>query len=62
MRKTHTVRPGETLFSIAKAYYGNEKFAVYIYQHNDALIYDPNRIYSGQILTIPHLPGIRFLA
>jgi nucleoid-associated protein YgaU len=58
--KTHRVRPGETLADIAKAYYGDADLDVYIFRHNDANIYDPNVIYTGQEIIIPHLPLLRW--
>lgn len=59
--KTHTVRPGETLESIAKAYYNDESLDVYIYKHNTQVIRDINQIYPGQIIVIPHLPLLRWV-
>lgn len=58
--KTHTVRPGETLEGIAKAYYGKSDLASYIFRHNDANIHDPNVIYTGQVIVIPHLPVLKW--
>jgi nucleoid-associated protein YgaU len=59
--KKHTVRPGETLDSIAKAYYGDGDLDTYIFQHNSTIIKDINRIYPGQVITIPHLPLLRWV-
>lgn len=58
--KTHTVRPGETLDSIAHAYYGNGDMDVYIFQHNQTVIRDINRVYPGQVIVIPHVPALRW--
>lgn len=60
MIREHTVRPGETLYSIAEAYYGSGEYAAFIFRHNDTVIQDPNRIYPAQVITIPHLPGMVF--
>lgn len=54
--KTHTVRPGETLDSIAEAYYGDGDLDTYIFRHNSTTIADINRIYPGQVIVIPHVP------
>ncbi len=47
----HTVRPGETLFCIGRAY-GVDPYA--IATQNGIL--NPNRIYTGQVLAIPNVP------
>lgn len=60
MLKTHTVRPGETLPAIALCYYGTEDAWSYIYQHNRHNIADPNHLYIGQAIVIPHIPGNPF--
>lgn len=59
--KTHTVRPGETLDSIARAYYGDGDLDVYIFQHNQTVIRDINRVYPGQVIAIPHVPFLKWL-
>ena len=50
----HRVQWGETLATLAKLYYDDQNLAVYIYQHNRQLIDNPNVIYPGQLLHIPH--------
>lgn len=52
----HRVRGAETLGSIAKHYYRNARKYPVIFQANATMITNPNRIYEGQILLIPHLP------
>jgi len=59
--KTHTVRPGETLDSIARAYYGDGEMDTFIFQHNQTLIKDINRVYPGQVIVIPHVPFLKWL-
>ena len=58
MMKQHVVRPGETLASIAKTYYGTESAAMYIWKHNRHEIPNPNDIPIGFPLVIPHAPGL----
>lgn len=57
--RMHRVEPGETLASLAKYYYGDgcTKYALVIWQHNRDIVADPNQIYPGQELAIPHLAG-----
>jgi len=51
--KTHTVVSGDTLWGIARKYYGNGSLYTRIYAANSGIISNPNLIYTGQILTIP---------
>ena len=48
-----TVRPGDTLSSIAKRAYGNAMKYGKIFEANPELISNPNRIYPGQKLRVP---------
>jgi len=50
--KTHTVVKGDTLWGLAKQYYGNGAQYTKIASAN-AGIKNPNLIYPGQVLTIP---------
>lgn len=50
--KTHTVRSGDTLWAIAKKYYGNGGQYTKIASANPD-IKNPNLIYPGQVLSIP---------
>ena len=52
--RTYTVQPGDTLWSLAQRFYGNGYMWPDIYYANEAHIHDPNEIYVGQELTIPH--------
>lgn len=52
----HRVKYNETLASISDHYYGSPDFAMVIYQHNRHFIADPNAIYPGQRIAIPHIP------
>lgn len=51
--KTHTVVKGDTLWNIAKKYYGNGSKYTIIADANGEKIKNPNLIYVGQVLTIP---------
>lgn len=50
--KTHAVQSGDTLWGIAKKYYGNGSQYTKIAAANPG-IKNPNLIYPGQVLTIP---------
>lgn len=50
--KTHTVQKGDTLWAIAKRYYGNGSQYPKIASANPS-IKNPNLIYPGQVLSIP---------
>ncbi|MEG0687167.1 MAG: LysM peptidoglycan-binding domain-containing protein [Hungatella sp.] len=50
--KTHTVGKGDTLWGLAKKYYGNGAMYPKIVAANPS-IRNPNLIYDGQVLTIP---------
>lgn len=51
--KTYTVKKGDTLWGIAKKYYGNGAKYPTIYNANKGKIKNPNIIYVGQVFTIP---------
>jgi LysM repeat protein len=51
--RTYTVRPGDTLSSIAKRFYGNAADWAFLYHVNSSVIHNPNNIYVGEKLTIP---------
>lgn len=53
--KMHTVVSGDTLSKIAKAHYGNANKYMVIFEANQPLLEDPNKIYPGQVLRIPPL-------
>jgi len=51
--KTHKVVKGDTLWAIAKKFYGNGSQYPKIFNANKDKIKNPNLIYPGQVLTIP---------
>ncbi|MDR1879705.1 MAG: HU family DNA-binding protein, partial [Tannerellaceae bacterium] len=50
---TVKVQRGDGLYSLAREYYGNKDFWVYIYQYNKHLLEDPNTLPTGINLQIP---------
>lgn len=53
--ESYTVKSGDTLWAIAKYYYGDgSKYSV-IYEANSGTVANANLIYPGQVLTIPTL-------
>ena len=51
--KKYTVKKGDTLWAIAKKYYGNGAKYTKIVNANKSLIKNPNLIYVGWVLIIP---------
>lgn len=52
--KTYTVKKGDCLWNIAKSLYGSGADYTKIYEANKGTVgSNPNRIYPGQVLTIP---------
>ena len=52
-QKTYTVKSGDTLWGIAKRFYGSGAKYTTIYNANKGKIKNPNLIYPGQVLKIP---------
>lgn len=55
--RRYTVRPGDTLSSIALRFYGSRSRWPAIFQANKAVIKNPDAIFPGEVLTIPDKPG-----
>ena len=53
--QSYTVQKGDTLWNIAKKFYGDGSNYVAIYEANKDKIKNPNLIYEGQVLTIPNV-------
>ena len=51
----YTVKSGDTLSKNAKAQYGNAMKYMEIFEANQPMLSDPNKIYPGQVLRIPPL-------
>lgn len=51
----HTVVSGDTLSKIAKKFYGNAMKYPVIFDANKPMLTDPDKIYPGQVLRIPHI-------
>jgi LysM repeat protein len=54
--RTYVVQPGDTLSSISQRIYGTPADALWIYKINMSKIRNPNLIYPGQVLSVPHDP------
>ncbi len=53
--KFHTVERGDTLSKIAKEHYGDAMKYPVIFEANKPMLKDPDKIYPGQVLRVPHL-------
>jgi nucleoid-associated protein YgaU len=51
--RQYVVKRGDTLSAIAKSSYGDARAYQKIFQANEPLLKDPNRIYPGQVLRLP---------
>ena len=54
--RTYTVRPGDTLSSIAQRFYGKSADWTWLYHVNAAKVSNPNSIYVGERLQVPYNP------
>jgi len=54
--RTYTVRGGDTLASIAERFYGNPEDWRWLFHVNRSKISNPNLIFVGEVLRIPHDP------
>lgn len=51
----YEVKKGDTLSKIAKAHYGDMMQYPVIFEANKPMLQDPDLIYPGQVLRIPHI-------
>jgi nucleoid-associated protein YgaU len=54
--RCHTVREGDTLFNLAKYYYGDREKSDFLYQANRSQLSSPDALAPGTVLVIPDLP------
>jgi nucleoid-associated protein YgaU len=54
--RVHTVRDGETLFGLARRYYGDGEKSSALYRANQGRLVSPDRLPPGTVLVIPDLP------
>jgi nucleoid-associated protein YgaU len=52
----HTVKDGETLFSLAQTYYKDSARFVDIYRTNQDVLQAPDHLEPGTVLSIPEVP------
>jgi nucleoid-associated protein YgaU len=52
-KQTYTVKPGDSLFKIAKQFYGDSNDYMRIFEANKDRLNDPNKIQIGQEIIIP---------
>ena len=55
--QTYTIESGDTLSKIAKQHYGKAGAWREIFEANRDIIDDPDRIFPGQVIKLPALPG-----
>jgi LysM repeat protein len=54
--RTYTVRPGDTLSTIARHFYGGAADWPSLYHANESVISNPNDIYAGEVLKVTAAP------
>lgn len=55
MGRQHTVQEGDTLFTIAKQYYGDGDKFIDVYRANRSVVRNPDQLTPGTVLAIPDL-------
>ncbi|HEY0998773.1 MAG TPA: LysM peptidoglycan-binding domain-containing protein [Streptosporangiaceae bacterium] len=55
--RRYTVRPGDTMSSIAQRFYGHAADWRLLYQANRSVVHDPDMIFPGEVLKIPGKPA-----
>jgi nucleoid-associated protein YgaU len=54
--RRHTVRDGDTLFTVAREYYGDGDRFVDLYRANRDVLKRPDALEPGTVLVVPELP------
>lgn len=54
---TYTVKAGDTLTGIARAYYGAQGFDEFIFFNNQDVLSSPDELKIGMVLKLPPIPG-----
>lgn len=57
--ETYKVAKNDTLQKISKKFYGTTKKWTKIYEANQDILRGPDKLYPGQTIKIPSLPGLR---
>jgi nucleoid-associated protein YgaU len=52
----HTVKEGESLFSLARDYYGDGRQYMLIFRANEKVLGNPDNVPPGTVLFVPDLP------
>ena len=60
--RRYTVKPGDTLSSIAQRFYGSSARWNWLFQANRSVIKNPDMIFPGQVLSVPSKPPARATA
>jgi nucleoid-associated protein YgaU len=55
--RSHTVREGDTLFSLAKFYYGDPEKSAFLFEANRGRLSSAGVLPPGTVLVIPDLPA-----
>lgn len=57
VEQSYTIQSGDSLSKIAKAHYGKASAWKHIFEANQDVIKDPDKIFPGQVIKLPALPA-----